>query len=608
MVDTRYQDILEQILTLLDSACQAGLELLELYAAGNEEAVNALLSDLREVSRVTGMAQEPLLPQLDHACTAEMLENIDGTLEEIQDAIRSGSGQRAARKIEFQLLPFLRCLREAFYFWGAVYPDREKMERYYREEFAEHYQNWYGAETGEGPVRLTIIVTAYNHLETTKRCIEQLLRETDFEKLHAELFLIDHGSTDGTLEYFESLGVGNVIHFKRNVRMYMFAILPMICRGTYFSFVSNDILVTRNWAEILLNCLDSDEKIIAAVPATPHIANLQSLGLPESSPEEFVAWAAQQNQAGPSLWDDRARLMPPLGMYRREAVSRIGFADPYFYSMEYWDDDFSLRARRAGYRQIVCNDVSCYHFGSVTGGAEQVQGGTLAYGRDLFLKKHGIDAWGVGFCYDYTAVHFYRQLPVPQAEPAILGLDCGMGDTPLQIRNELRHQGRRGEIYQLTSQEAYLPDICSLSEEALFSHDLAEGVRTAFAGREFSTVYLGRDMAEYEDSEALLSAVSGRLTPGGWLIFFCSNPYDAVRLYALLQFSMPEGKVRHTMVDPLAVQRQAEQYFAQVRAIPLERQVTGLEEFARAHFGQTEQFPEIVKRLSVEKYYFVCGK
>ena len=606
MVNVDQMALLEQILALLDTACQAGLELLGQFVSGNQAAANQLLDNLLAVVGTVQAAQEPLLSQLEHAYTSEMLENVEDTLVDIRNSMQISNAERAAMKTEFQLFPFLRQLKEAFYFWGMIYPDKALMDRYYQEEFAKNYRNLYVGE--DASVRLSIVVTGYNHLETTKQCVQQLLRETDFEKLHAELILIDHGSTDGTLEYFESLGVGKVIHFKKNVRMYMFSTLSQLCQGQYFCFISNDILVTKNWAEILLTCLESDNNIIAAVPATPNIANFQGIDLPGCAPEEFVVWASRQNKSDPARWNDRARLMPPLGMYRTAAVSQIGFADPYFYSMEYWDDDFSLRARRAGYRQIVCDDVACYHFGSVTGKENQIKEDTLIYGRELFLKKNKVDAWGNGFCYDYTMIHLFKQSPRSQGELSVLGIDCGMGDIPLQIRNELRHIGQACKVCQITSQRVYLPDIEMLSDGAVFSTDLAETISSAFEGQRFLVVCLGRDIAEYENSEELLAAIAARLAPGGHFIFFCKNPFYAVTIHAMLRFSLPDGAGHCALADPAWIRRMANGCFSEVQMLPLEQRVDGIAAFAEAHYGKIEQLQQIVKRLGVEKYYFVCRK
>lgn len=606
MVNEKHSELLGQILDLLGTACQAAALLSERLEAGDPGESEALLEDLRAGVSTVRSVQEPLLSELGSGCAAEMLENVEDTLEEIRRAMDADQRSRAAGKAEYQLFPFLRQLREIFYFWGAVWPDSAAMERYYREEFAAHFCNPYLEEGADWDFRLSIVVVAYNHLEVTRRCVERLLEVTDLQKLNAELILIDHGSTDGTLEYFESLGVGRVIHFKRNVRMYMFTTLFQLCRSEYFAFVSNDVLVGRNWAENLLTCLESDERIIAAVPATPNISNLQMLEVPTNDPKAFLAWADRRNRSDPKQWDNRARLMPTLGMYRTQAVNGIGFADPYFYSMEFWDDDFSLRARRAGYRQILCGDAACYHFGSVTGKEGQIKEGTLVYGRKLFLDKNGVDAWSNGFCYDYHSAKLLSQAPLPQGEAALLGLDCGMGDTPMQAGNLLRRRNRSCRIWQLTSREAYLPDVRPFSQEALFVPNLREALASAFGGQRFTHAYIGRNLGDYEDWEALLEAVAARLAPGGRLVFFCANPYAASTVSALLRFSLPGGRM--ILLDPDHAAETAMKHFSNVEAlrVPLPSGVP--DAFIARHYEAGRQMEAMRDRLNTQAYYFTCRK
>lgn len=607
MVDGKYAPLLKQILEMLDTACQASLELLAQYASGDINAVMQLLENLRAVADAINTAQTPLIPQLKYAYTTEMLENVTDTLDDIGSSVQGGNRDRAAMKMEFQLLPFLCQLREAFYFWGMIYPDKEQMNRYYQNEFASHFQNPYVQEDAPPRFKLSIVVPAYNHLDVTKQCIDQLLKETDFERLQAELILIDHGSTDGTLEYFESLGVGKVIRFKHNVRMYMVTTFFQICQGQYVALVSNDVLVTRNWAEILLNCLDSDPGIIFAIPTTPNISNIQAINFPTTDPEQFIAWANTYNHPDPTKWNDRARLMPPLGIYRTSAVNQIGFADPYFYSREYYDDDFSMRARRAGYRQIVCDDVACYHFGSVTGKAAQAAEGTLLYGRELFVQKNGIDAWGNGFCYNYQAVQLIMQALAIQGPISVLGLDCGMGDTLLQIRNQLRHQNRECSLYHLTCQKEYYPDLAPFASAKLVPV-LSEGISSAFGQQVFSAAYLGRDIGEYEDWAQLLPAIHKRLDTDAYLLFSCSNPFYAQNLYTLLQFSVPGSTDRHISIDPEKVRKIAENTFSQVNVLAVKTPSAQIEQFALQHYGKTQNLPQIVEKLSVSQYYYLCRK
>lgn len=606
MVSIEHEKLLTQLLDMIDTSCQASLTLLQKYADGDEKTSASLLVDLRTAAQTVEKAQKPLLPQLEHAYAEEMAENIADTLDAIEQAAAANESGKAVMLMEFQLLPFLRLQREALYFWGSIFPDEKKTEEYYREEFAAHYRNFYVQDGEPAAYKLSVIVPAYNHLETSKQCVEHLLKETNFEKLNAELILIDHGSNDGTLEYFEGLGVGKVIHFKRNVRMYMFAMFAQICQGEYFCFVSNDVLVTRNWAEILLKCLDSDSRIIAAVPALPNIANLQIEEVPTNDPAQFVIWANQTNFSDSSRWYDRVRLMPPLGMYRTETVSRLGFADPYFYSMEFWDDDFSLRARRAGYRQIICHDVSCYHFGSVTSSEAWQKERTLQYGRELFRKKNGVDAWGNGFCFDYPAVQLLENTLSTKENIDFLALDCGFGDTPLQLRNKLRRQHRECRIYQLTTQKVYLPDLTSLFSEVRIVPWLSEAVENEFEGKLFSAAYLGRDIGYYEDFSILLKNLSARLKPGGVLMLACDNPFYMRSLHTLLQFSLPNHAEQYVFIDPERVKEEAKKYFSAVQTVVVENPINGINKFIKMVYGKPKNLTKIQKTLAAQKIYFLC--
>lgn len=606
MVSERNREVLQQILELTDTACQASLELLELYAGGELESALALLSDLRSVVRAVSGAQEPLMPELEHAYTAEMLENVVDTLDDIECSIQKDDPERAAMLMEFQLFPFLRQLKEAFYFWGMIYPDPKEMARYYREEFAGHYRNLY--VDGENPpkYRASVVVVAYNHLEMTKQCVESVLKYTDFEKLNAQLILVDHGSSDGVRDYFESLGAGRVIHYKANMRGTMFCALPQICDSEYYVHVANDTVVTKDWLEILLNCADSDPKIAAAVPATCNISNYQSANVPASDCDTLIKLAEEHNRSDPRLWNDRVRVLPAIGLFRVSTLNEIGFWDPMFYTFDYMDDDFSLRARRQGYRQILCGDVMCYHRGSATVKDAQAAEDTLVVGRRLFLQKHGVDAWGNGCYYDYYGVQQMCQYLPTQGDAAMLALDCGMGDTPLQIRNELRRRDQGCQIYQLTSQEEYLPDLRPFFQEVLCTPRLTAGVGQAFEGVGFSCVYLGRDIGTYEDCDRLLESVSNRLVKGGLFVFSCANPFYALTLHKLFNFSVPEG--RCILTDAERLGQKAQTYFSQVRALAVNQPVEGLEQFTKRYFGETEQLPQIIERLRVAKYYFVCIK
>lgn len=608
MVNENNREILRQILELTDTACQASLELLELHTTGEAESVRALLGDLRSVVQAVTSAQEPLLSQLEHAYTSEMLENIEDTLDDIEHFIQEDNPERAAMKMEFQLFPFLRQLKEAFYFWGMIYPDPEEMERYYREKFAGHYRNFYVSDEQPPRYRASVVVVAYNHLEMTKRCVESILKYTDFEKLNTQLILVDHGSSDGVLEYFEGLDADKVIHYKANMRGTMFCALPQICDSEYYVHVANDTVVTKNWLEILLNCADSDIQIAAVVPATCNLSNYQAMNVPSSDCDALVSLVEQHNHSNPRLWNDRARVLPAIGLFRVTALNEIGFWDPMFYTFDFMDDDFSLRARRYGYRQILCEDVMCYHQGSATVKDVQAKENTLEEGRRLFLQKHGVDAWGNGFCYDFYGTQQFQFTSAPNRSVNILGIDCGFGDTTLQIRNQFRREGCGSNIYHVTTDERYLPDLEPHAVETLCISigELLPALVNCFSDVPFDAVFLGQGLENYSDPYRLLGVLAQRMAPGGQLVFFFSNPYFALRLHQMLQFSIPDSPLR--LLHPEQVGEEAGKRFSSVTLTGITQSIQGLKDFVVHHYGKEFLKNNQRNRLEITQYYVRCIK
>ena len=224
---------------------------------------------------------------------------------------------------------------------------------------------------------------------------------------------------------------------------------------------------------------------------------------------------------------------------------------------------------------------------------------TLVYGRELFLKKNGVDAWGSGFCYDYNAIQIIKNMISGQNSPKILCLDCGMGDTPMQIQNELRRLQQTSELYQITSQRAYLPDLKPHSKEAVFVPELVEGCNEEFGTAQFHLAYLGNCVA-------LLETVRRRLAPGGWFVFCCDNPFYCLTIHAMLQFTLPQGDIQFATADPEKIKTAAEKVFSQVQMIPAENPVQGVQNFAEQHYGKSNQLSQIVQRLNVNCFYFAC--
>lgn len=538
-----------KILALLSYALHAADDL---EVASPENTANLFVRLKEALRQLDALCQSNAALKENSFYVAQM-ENIRFTLETIAAAIEKNDKAIAASLAKVQLRCFLLELREEIYFWAYVHPWRERWDAYYREEFAAHHRNETIAQ-GCAAYEVSIFVPAKDKLEYTRQCVESILRETDKTKVNYELILINHGSRDNTQEYFESIPGAKLLHFKENVRMLMFPSALRVCEGKYAAFVSNDTMVTKDWLELLLRCIRSDPKIVSATPTTPNISNFQATPESYQNMGEMARFAEEFNRHDPLKWERRARVMPVIALYDIEKLNVIGFADRYFRTMEFWDDDLSLRARRAGYKQVLCRDVFCHHYGSVTGGEAQIKENTLQMGRELFVKKHGVDPWENGAFYDYAAYTRLQSMKLPDGlQAGILGIDCGFGDTPLQIANLLWKNKIDAQIDNVTLQRRYADDLKGVSRTFFLAEDelsLLKFLSAGLSGRQYDYIYLSQPLEGYMDWKELLDRLCDRLRPGGTLIFCLSNALDIVNFQWFGGLAFPPGRERLNYLNP----------------------------------------------------------
>ncbi|HHV75686.1 MAG TPA: glycosyltransferase family 2 protein, partial [Thermoanaerobacterium sp.] len=103
----------------------------------------------------------------------------------------------------------------------------------------------------------SIIIVTHNQLEYTRKCIESIRKHT---KLPYELIVIDNASNDETVEYLESQHDIKLIKNNENRGF------PASCnqgisiaKGEYIVLLNNDTIVTENWLNNLLYCLNNAE-------------------------------------------------------------------------------------------------------------------------------------------------------------------------------------------------------------------------------------------------------------------------------------------------------------------------------------------------------------
>jgi len=513
------QEVSKKLTEMLQTLVEAARECLRLLTEGNQ--INTLLTDMRSmVCAIKGAVQAEEADPAQELSTR--CENILYSLDAV-DAALAEDIDRALMKLEFELLPLLRIGHARFYYDTQIKGDPERESVFWESEAVELAKNEYVEEAqkaGRYAYDLTIYVLAYNKLEVTKMCLAALLENIPWG-LRCELILINHGSSDGTKEYLEQIAPDKQIDIKINSNDGLL-IAQMIIEGKYVLNLSNDVLLSRNAAEIMYMAMEEDPQIAYGVPITPNISNLQAIPPKEFSygnMEEYQAAARRYNHRNPFIEERRTRLLPPLFMCRTEywtnsnlprAYARMLFQEPGFM---FGDDKMSLYFRRAGFQNVLFRDVYCHHF---QGGSSTGADARFLEGRKAFFDSFGVDAWENGFCWSYA---LFQSLSCDKMDAErILGINGGIGSDPLKIKEELKAKtgNFHAKLINYTLEERFLADLRGVSDEAYYVPDWEALLRDLEGEFDYIIVCDGLDKAK--NCGKYIAELYRHLCKGGTLV------------------------------------------------------------------------------------------
>ncbi|HVR92541.1 MAG TPA: glycosyltransferase family 2 protein, partial [Casimicrobiaceae bacterium] len=230
-----------------------------------------------------------------------------------------------------------------------------------------------------GPA-IDIIVPVYNAADDLRRCVDSVLLHTDGDY---RLLLIDDASPDPAigayLEEMQSRALPQVhcVSNENNVGFTLTANRGMSSAraGADVVLLNSDTIVTRGWLDKLVRCAQSDACIGTITPFSNN-AEICSLPRfcennpwpPERDTEPMVR--ALERAAAPSYPD----LPTGVGFclyIRRALIDSIGVFDPVFGLGYGEENDFCMRAARAGFRNVLCDDAFVVHLGGSSFGAKR---------------------------------------------------------------------------------------------------------------------------------------------------------------------------------------------------------------------------------------------
>ncbi|MGC8889892.1 MAG: methyltransferase domain-containing protein [bacterium] len=237
----------------------------------------------------------------------------------------------------------------------------------------------------------SIIILTLNNLEYTKKCIESIRKYTPEPY---ELIVVDNGSKDGTVEYLENQPDIKLVKNPTNVGFAMGNNMGMkLAKGDYVVILNNDTIVTQGWLTRFIACAESDPSVGIVGPRSNYVAGAQliknvSYGNDIDAMQEFARKWSLENSG---KYDETVRVIGFCMLVKREVIEKIGGFDPLYESGNFEDDDFCIRAIRAGFKIKIAHDVFIHHYGSKTFTSEKINyTESMLKNWERFKRKWGI--------------------------------------------------------------------------------------------------------------------------------------------------------------------------------------------------------------------------
>lgn len=215
---------------------------------------------------------------------------------------------------------------------------------------------------------VSIVVLCHNDGKYLRGCVASLRRHTDAKRTPYELILVNNASQDGSGPYLRGLARAANVRLIENDTNRFFAggnnQGARLARGRYVLLLNADVIVGPGWLERLLACAERDDSIGVVGPYTNGAVGHQWVRDPGyRSPDQVASFARRWAAEHDGRWREVHRIIGFCFLIKREVISRVGLLDERFGPGGYEDYDYCIRARHAGFKIAIAEDVFIHHFG-----------------------------------------------------------------------------------------------------------------------------------------------------------------------------------------------------------------------------------------------------
>ncbi|HEV3071627.1 MAG TPA: glycosyltransferase [Solirubrobacteraceae bacterium] len=258
-----------------------------------------------------------------------------------------------------------------------------------------------GAEQAPGEPSVDVVVCVHDAPDEVRECLSSLLAMSDRP---LRLILVNDGSDEPTTHFLRAFAdrhpAVTLIHRETPPHGYTLAANRGIeaTESDYVVLLNSDTVVTDGWLGRIVTCGESNEQV-GILGVLSNAASHQSV----PRVREGSAWArnplpAWLTVAGMGVvvangMPGAATPLPFLNGFcytiKRAVIEAVGLLDEERFAAGYCEEnDYSLRARAAGFGLAVVSDAYVHHAKSRSYGAEARE--ELAHASyEAFLEKHG---------------------------------------------------------------------------------------------------------------------------------------------------------------------------------------------------------------------------
>jgi GT2 family glycosyltransferase len=359
-----------------------------------------------------------------------------------------------------------------------------------------------------GAPSVDVVVCVHDALEDLRLCLWSLVAKAG---RRFGLIVVNDGSDAPTSEFLTAWAAltpaARLIHRPDPPHGYTTAANAGLraSDADYVVLLNSDTIVTPGWLESIVACGEADERLGVLGPlsnAASHqsVPEIRDAGVWATNP--LPSWLTADGMALiVARSAPRTRARPPFingfcYAVKRRVIDAIGYLDEERFATGYCEEnDFSQRARLAGFELGVVDDAYVYHAKSRSFGVEGRRG-LAKRNYQVFLAKHGreeIDRLVGELEADQTLAPVRAAVRAAIAEPAGARAAISAGRRPLSIVFVLPGLGDGGS-----------GGSHSIYQEVKGMRQLGIPARIALFGKAFK-----RALSVYEDAEEIFEPFTG---------------------------------------------------------------------------------------------------